>query len=104
MPSSPLLTSAQRKYLRGLAHALKPIVQIGQKGVTENLLAAIDDALTGHELIKVKFTDFKEDKDELLPEILSGTGAALAGVIGHVAIIYRPHPKPEKRKIRLPRS
>ncbi len=104
MPSPPSLTSAQRKHLRGLAHALKPVVQIGQKGITPGLLSALDEALTTHELIKVKFTDFKEEKDELLPEILSGCGAALAGLIGHVAILYRPHPKPEKRKIRLPRS
>jgi len=54
------LTSIQSKYLRGLAHALKPVVFVGQKGVTDALFKSTDEAFQRHELIKVKFIDFKE--------------------------------------------
>lgn len=98
------LKSNQRKYLRGLAHKLKPVVFIGQKGVTTAVAKAIDEALDTHELIKVKFIDFKEKdhKTALTARIESNNGAALAGLIGHTAIFYRPHPDSEKRRIHLP--
>lgn len=98
------ITSSQAKYLRGLAHNLEPVVFVGQKGVTETLLKSVDENLAVHELIKIKFVDFKEkeQKQEIAAQILEITGSALAGMIGHVAILYRPHAKPEKRKIKLP--
>ena len=52
------LTSIQAKFLRGLAHALKPVVFVGQKGLTTSLIASTDEAFQRHELIKVKFIDF----------------------------------------------
>ena len=98
------LEGFQRKYLRGLAHKLKPVVFIGQKGITETLNRSIDDALTAHELIKLKFIDFKEKEDkERLTAITEEThNCELAGMIGHMAIFYRRHPDEEKRKITLP--
>ena len=98
------LDGFHRKYLRGLAHKLKPVVFIGQKGITETLNRSIDDALTAHELIKLKFIDFKEKEDkERLAAILEEThNCELAGMIGHMAIFYRRHPDEEKRKITVP--
>lgn len=98
------LTSSQAKYLRGLAHNLEPVVQVGQKGFTETLVKSVDANLTAHELIKVKFVDFKEkaQKQEITAQLIQATNSALAGLIGHVAILYRPHPETEKRKIKLP--
>lgn len=98
------LTSSQAKYLRGLAHGLEPVVMVGQKGVTEALLKSVDENLTAHELIKIKFIDFKEkeQKQELSAQITKATKSQLAGMIGHVAILYRPHPESEKRQIKLP--
>ena len=98
------LTSSQAKYLRGLAHGLKPVVFVGQKGVTASLLNSIQEALNAHELIKAKFIDFKDRrmKATLTAEIEQQTGSRLAGLIGHTAILYRPHPDPEKRKIVVP--
>ena len=58
-----MLYSFQKKYLRGLAHGLKPLVFVGQKGVTPALVDALNQALSDHELIKVKFIEFKE-KDQ----------------------------------------
>ena len=98
------LTSFQAKYLRGLAHSLKPVVFVGQKGITPSLLNSIQEALNAHELIKVKFVDFKDRrmKAECAAEIERQTGGCMAGLIGHTAIFYRPNPDREKRKIVIP--
>ena len=98
------LVGYQRKYLRGLAHALKPIVLIGQKGLTVSVVEALNAALMTHELVKAKFIEDK-DKDSKVKklEILEkSTGADVVGQIGHTAIFYRPHPDPDKRKISIP--
>ena len=96
-----LLSSAQRKKLRALAHHLDPVVYVGKHGVTEALLAAVTEALDAHELIKVKFNDFKSEKKALSAQIAETSGAEIAGLIGNVMILYREHPDPEKRKIDL---
>ena len=98
------LKGFQKKYLRGIAHNTKPVVFIGQKGITETLNRSIDDALTAHELIKVKYIDFKEkDKKTEIAGIIEKTHhCEMAGMIGHTAIFYRQHPDEEKRKIAVP--
>lgn len=98
------LEGYQRKYLRGLAHGLKPVVFIGQKGLTSEVLASTEKALDRHELIKVKFNDFKEkeDKAAISGRIETETGAENVGMIGHTAIFYRRQEDPERRKITLP--
>jgi len=96
------LTSSQRKRLRGLAHALEPLVHVGKSGVTDELATQIDRALDAHELVKVRFLEGKSEKAELVAELCARTGAAAAGTVGHVAILYREHPDPEKRRIELP--
>jgi RNA-binding protein len=98
------LTRFQSKVLRGLAHHLKPVVLVGQKGISASLLQALQEALATHELIKVKFVDFKDrrTKAQCVAEIERLTDSCLAGLIGHTAILYRPHPDPEKRKIVMP--
>ena len=98
------LTSSQAKYLRGLAHGLKPVVFVGQKGITDALLASAREAFAHHELIKIKFVDLKEkqQKKTVAGAIEEMTGAIMAGMIGHIGIFYRPHDDPEKRRIVLP--
>ena len=99
-----MLTGQVRKYLRGLAHAFKPIVLVGQKGATQSVSRSLDQALLKHELVKVKFIEgkTKELKRLKILELESATGASMIGMIGHTAIFYRPHPQPDKRKIKLP--
>jgi RNA-binding protein len=94
------LKGSDRKKLRGLAHSLKPVVLIGKQGATGSVLEEIRRALEVHELIKIKFVEGKEEKDRLLKEIVQQTDSHLAGVIGHIGILYREHPEPEKRKIK----
>jgi len=99
------LEGFQRKYLRGLAHSMKPIVLIGQNGCSDTVISAIDDALSTHELIKIKFVDLKdkEQKREILDSIEKKSRCEDVGMIGHTAILYRQQSDPEKRKIVLPK-
>lgn len=99
-----MLKGFQKKYLRGRAHKLKPVVFVGQKGITDAVLRSINEALDKHELIKLKFTEFKEkdQKTKITDNVVQRTGCESAGIIGHIAIFYRPHKDPEKRKIKVP--
>jgi len=83
---------------------LKPVAFVGQKGVTGTLVRSIDEALAFHELIKVKFVEFreKEKKKEMTETIEKRTGSEMVGMIGHTAILYRPGADPEQRKIKVP--
>jgi RNA-binding protein len=94
----------QKKYLRGLAHSLKPVVLIGQKGLTDELLNSADQALDIHELIKVKFNDFKEtaQKEQISQSLEKKTRSELVGSVGHIYIFFRQQDDPEKRRIQLP--
>jgi RNA-binding protein len=98
------ITSAQKKFLRGLAHDLKPVAQIGQRGLTPNLYAQIEADLLSHELIKIRFVDFKQKsaKLQILEALTAHCNCHLAGQIGHTAILYRPHPEKDRRHITLP--
>lgn len=96
------LTSSQRKHLRGLAHHLEPLVQIGHSGLSDGVLASLDQALEQHELVKVRFLDHRSRKRALCAEVVERLGAALAGTVGHVAIFYRPASEDEDRQVRLP--
>ena len=100
------LEGFQRKYLRGLAHGLKPVVFIGQKGLTPEVLSSAEKALERHELIKVKFNDFKgkDEKTEISGHIEKKAGAENVGMIGHMVILYRQQEDPEKHKISLPQK
>ncbi len=97
------LKGSIRTYLRGLAHHLKPLVFVGQSGVTERLIQAVDQALGDHELIKVKFNSFKDKKKALAKEIEEKTGSEMAGLTGNIAIFYRQQPDAAKRKIQFPK-
>jgi RNA-binding protein len=94
----------QKKYLRGLAHNLHPSVLIGQKGLTDSLVKVFHEELDRHELVKVKFNDFKdkEAKQAIIASLVDQAGCALVGTIGHTAIFYRRQEDPEKRKIVVP--
>jgi len=95
------LKGSQKKYLRAQAHHLKPLVIIGTKGITGQLIGSVDLALKDHELIKVNFGEFKEAKKEISEEIAQATKSELIGLIGNIAIFYRQHPESERRKIKI---
>ena len=99
------LKGYQKKYLKGLAHGMKPLVFVGQKGLSLTVTKAVDESLEKHELIKIKFIDFKEKghKEEIAGAIEKETASELVGMIGHIAIFYRQQKDPEKRKINVPK-
>ncbi len=96
------LSSTQRQFLRRSAHALKPVIHIGKQGLTPAIITAVDTALTAHELIKVKFGEFKVEKTDLSNEIAAATDSAVVGIVGNVATLYREHPDRSLRRIVLP--
>jgi RNA-binding protein len=101
LPVAPTLSATQRKTLRGLAHALVPVVRLGRSGLTDSACGEIDRALAHHELVKVKIVAERDDRRRVVAEIPQHVPCAVVGSIGQVAILYRPHEKPEKRRIRI---
>ena len=97
---SPDLDSTQRRHLRSLAHSLKPIVFVGEAGISAAVAKALDEALVAHELVKVRLRS-PEDKKAAARELAEVSSSALCGVVGHTVVLYRPHP--EEPKIELPR-
>jgi RNA-binding protein len=98
-----ILTSAQTRFLRGQAHGLRAILQVGGKGVSPALVAEIDNALEHHELIKLKIAaEDREARDGMIAELAKRTDSALVQRIGHTAILYRP--SKDHRQIVLPRG
>ena len=87
-----ILTSADRRRLKGKAQLLEPVLKVGHNGVSEAFLASVETELALHALIKIKFTDFKQEKHALAEQIATATGSALVQVVGHVAVFYRPKP------------
>lgn len=92
------ITSNQRKILTSAAQSIKPVVQIGQNGLSDAVIQKIDQSLEAHELIKVKFLEFKEDKQELSEKLCESCKAVLVRIIGNIAVLYRPAEKEDKRK------
>lgn len=96
------LKGKQKAYLKKLIHGTNPVVMIGGNGVSEQVLKTIDIELDLKELIKIKFTDFKEQKKVLFPEIADKVNAVAIDLIGNVGILYRQNADPEKQKIKIP--
>jgi RNA-binding protein len=97
------LTGKQRRYLRGLGHDLDPVVQIGKQGLTDAAVAALDDALAQHELVKVRIgTECPEDRHELAERLGPAVKGEVAQVLGRTVLVYRRRPK--EPKIRLPEA
>jgi len=95
------LSPSQKRYLRGLAHNLKPVILTGNKGVTPALLKEFSAALDQHELVKVKLGDDRDERKVHIAELGEAAGAELVQSIGRVACFYRRNE--EKPKLALPR-
>lgn len=81
--------------MRGLAHKLKPVVAIGSGGFSESVKAELDQALTHHELLKLKLPALpKEDRDKLVTIVCRDTNSEFVQAIGHIIVLYRPAPEP----------
>jgi len=102
-PTRVTLTSAQTRFLRGVAHDLRAMLQVGGKGISDALISEVGNALEQHELIKVKIAaEDREARDAMIEQLADRAGAALVQRIGHTAVLYRP--SRDNRQIVLPRA
>jgi RNA-binding protein len=97
--ATPGLTGQQRRRLRALANPMRAILQVGEAGLSESVLKALDDALVHHELVKVRLRA-PENKKAAAAELAERSGAELCGLVGHTVILFRRNP--EKPQIELP--
>lgn len=98
-----MLTGKQRTYLKGIAHNIKPIAQIGKAGITENFLAQLSDALEAREIVKINVLENSLlDTKETANEVAKAVDAEFVQEIGNKFTIYRPSIK--NPKIQLPKS
>ena len=98
------LNEHQKKFLRGLGHQLKPLIIVGDAGLSDSLLAEFESTLAHHELIKVRVrTGDRDARDEIIERLCAKSSAQLIQRIGNVALLFRQNlkKKPEKR-IRIP--
>ena len=96
-----LLTPAERQSLKGRAHALDPVVIVGEAGLTDGVLAEIDRSLSAHELIKVRVSgDDRDARLAIRDRVAEALGAATVQTIGKLCVFYRPKPPEEAAPLR----
>ena len=91
------LSNAQIRDLKAKAQRLKATLKMGKEGLSPQFLAALDEVLRHHQLVKVKFDEFKEQKKELAPQLAEKSGSHLVTRIGNAVVLYRPKPIEEKQ-------
>jgi RNA-binding protein len=96
------LTNNQKKYLRGIAHGLNPMIMIGANGVTESLMAELESTLAHHEILKIKIASAdRDERKEIIQHLVDETGALLVQTIGKICVIYRQN---DESELPLPRN
>ncbi|HUP46294.1 MAG TPA: ribosome assembly RNA-binding protein YhbY [Thermoanaerobaculia bacterium] len=97
-----MLTPKQRQFLKGLAHPLAPVVRVGKGGVSAAVVGETKKSLAAHELIKVRLdAGGAAERESLAASLAAAADASVAGIVGKVAILYRP--RDEKPAIKLPK-
>lgn len=92
-----MLNRAVQRNLMAKAHQLRPVVMIGQKGITENIHNEVEAALLAHELIKIRVTaPTREDRSQWVKELAQDHQAFLVQTIGHIAVLYRKNPEKKR--------
>ena len=96
------LSSRQIRHLRGLAHPLKPLVAIGNNGLTDSVVDEINNCISRHELIKVRVSvGDREERDEIIQAIVERADAEMVQRVGHVATIFKRNE--EKPRVEMPK-
>lgn len=94
-PAPPAWTPASGRELRDLkarAQRLNPVLRVGRAGLSDAFFAALAGAFKDHELVKLKFEDFKDQKKALVPEIVARSGSQLIQRVGNVAVLFLRKP------------
>jgi RNA-binding protein len=93
------LTNTQVRNLKAQAQKLEATLKVGKEGLSPQFPAALDEVLKHHELVKVKFDEFKEQKRELAPQLAEKSSSLLVIRVGNVVVLYRPKPVEEKQSV-----
>lgn len=86
---SAALTGAEKRALKSRAQLLEAVIRIGHAGMSDAVVAGLDQALDLHGLVKVRFSDFKEERRRLSSELAERTGSLLVQQVGNVSVFYR---------------
>ena len=95
------LTNPQIRKLKAMAQRLEPMLHVGKAGLSDSFFKTLEDALESRELVKLRFGELKEQKEELAPLIAEKTRSHKIMRVGHVLVLYRQHPDPAKRKVHI---
>lgn len=93
-PVESEITNRELREFKARGQLLRPTVFIGKEGLSPALIKSLDEALSHHELVKVKFTDLKEQKKELVPVLVDNVSARLVMRVGNTAVLFRRKPQP----------
>jgi RNA-binding protein len=96
-----MLSAKQRVRLSGIAQTRDCLVSLGRAGASPDLIERLSVLLEQHELVKLRFGDFKDSRRELAASLAQATGSELVRIVGNVAVFWRRNPDPEKRKIEV---
>ncbi|MGM0431847.1 MAG: YhbY family RNA-binding protein [Spirochaetota bacterium] len=97
------MDSYTRNFLRKRAHDLKPVVMVGKSGLDQRVIQTLNDALFAHELVKVKFVDFKESRGVIARQMAEESQSELITVIGNIAVLYKEQEDPTQRRYHVPK-
>ena len=87
------LSNAQLRNLKAKAQHLEPMLKLGKAGMTEGFVRSVMEALAQHELVKIKFVEFKDQKKELAPQLAEKTASHLIMRVGNVMVLHQPRPE-----------
>jgi len=86
------LANPEIRRLKAAAQHLEPMLKIGKAGLSDGFVQSVNDALSQHELVKIKFVEFKDQKKELAPQLADRTASHLVMRVGNVMVLHRPRP------------
>src|SRR5450631_3614887 len=94
------LTNPQIRKFKAAAQLLEPMLKVGKSGLSEGFVRSVDMALAQHELVKIKFVEFKERKKELAPQLAEKTASHLIMRVGNVMVLHRHKAETQKPEIK----
>ena len=92
------LTNSQIRKFKAAAQLLEPMLKVGKAGLSEGFIRTVSDTLAQHELVKIKFAEFKDQKKELAPLLAEKTGSHLVMRVGNVMVLHRPRPAADEAR------
>jgi RNA-binding protein len=95
------LNNAQIRKLKGMAQRMDASLKVGKQGLSDGFIKTLNEELDRHELVKLKFAEFKEQRKELAPQLAEKTQSHLVTLLGNVVVLYRPNPDESKQKIKF---